>query len=88
MAEIINLQFVMQQVDQFVHLGGRVVFLTLFDFDELDAEFWENDLADVEVELILEQYIKIAQVAGIVCVYCYRLCHALQILLDAGGHAL
>lgn len=60
MAEIINLQFVVQQIDEFVHLGGRVVFFTLLDFDELDAELWEYDLADVEVELILEQYIEIA----------------------------
>lgn len=82
----IDLKFRAEQEDELIHFVAGVKFVVGLDFDQLDVKFWENDLADIEIKLVLKQDVKIAQIAGVVRINCYCLGHPLEILSHFGCH--
>lgn len=82
----VDLEFATEDLYKMLQLDTRRERVILLDFNELDAEFGEDDLADIEVEVTLQQDVETADIAGVVGIDGDGLEHAVQILLDIDGH--
>lgn len=55
----IDFEFWAEQINKFIHFMTRIEIVILPDLNKLDMKFRKDNLTNIEIELILKQYVKV-----------------------------